>query len=102
MRIRELGGNGSYCPAIKDRTRARLSTMQHLLLTLAYLVKDPETVGHPGAPNAHPYKRWRRPLDEIRHIDGYNARLFMLDEELNGWIRTRWQQVLFKHASMIG
>lgn len=75
--------------------------MRHLLLTLAYLVKDAETVGHPGARNAHPYKSWRRPLDEIRHMHCYIASQFLLDEELNDWIRTRRHRIILKDATMI-
>lgn len=54
-----------------------------------------------GPPDASPYKRWRRPLGEIRHMDGYDADQFMSDEELDDWIRTRRHRVMFKDASKI-
>ncbi len=54
-----------------------------------------------GPPAAKPYKRWRRPLEEIRHVDGYDPQFFMSDEELDDWIKTRRHRVMFKDASKI-
>ena len=41
-----------------------------------------------GPPAAKPYKRWRRPPEEIVHWDRYNRDYFMSDAELEEWIRT--------------
>ena len=52
-------------------------------------------------PAGNPYKRWRRPMEEIRHMDGYDRRQFMSDAELEDWIRNRRHRVMFKDASKI-
>lgn len=54
-----------------------------------------------GPPAAKPYKRWRRPIEEIHHTDRYNPAYFMTDEELAEWIKTRRHRVMFKDASKI-
>ncbi|MBO6773981.1 MAG: hypothetical protein JJ897_00450 [Marinibacterium sp.] len=54
-----------------------------------------------GPPDAHQYKSWRRPLDEIRHMHCFIASQFLLDEELNDWIRTRRHRIILKDATMI-
>jgi 5,6-dimethylbenzimidazole synthase len=54
-----------------------------------------------GPPAARPYKRWRRPLDEILHWDRYDRAHFLSDEDLAEWIRTRRHRVMFKDASKI-
>jgi 5,6-dimethylbenzimidazole synthase len=54
-----------------------------------------------GPPAAAPYKRWRRPMDEIRHWDGYDRAHFMSDAELDDWIRTRRHRVMYKDATKI-
>ena len=54
-----------------------------------------------GPPAATPYKRWRRPREEILHWDTYNAEHFMTDSELDDWIKTRRHRVMYKDASKI-
>lgn len=54
-----------------------------------------------GPPAAKPYKRWRRPLDEIQHRDKYNRDHFMSDDDLSDWITTRRHRVMYKDASKI-
>ncbi len=54
-----------------------------------------------GPPAAAPYKRWRRPAEEIVHWDRYNSEHFMTDEELDDWIKTRRHRVMYKDASKI-
>ncbi len=54
-----------------------------------------------GPPAAKPYKRWRRPLEEIEHWDQYDRRHFMSDEDLEDWIKTRRHRVMYKDASKI-
>ncbi|MGI9400081.1 MAG: nitroreductase family protein [Rhizobiaceae bacterium] len=54
-----------------------------------------------GPPAAKPYKRWRRPPEEIVHWDRYNRDHFMSDAELEDWIRNRRHRVMYKDASKI-
>ncbi|MEM8630936.1 MAG: nitroreductase family protein [Pseudomonadota bacterium] len=54
-----------------------------------------------GPPAAKPYKRWRRPMEEILHHDAYDATQFMSDTELDDWIKTRRHRVMYKDASKI-
>lgn len=54
-----------------------------------------------GPPAASPYKRWRRPLEEILHRDSYDRAQFMSDDELDDWIKTRRHRVMYKDASKI-
>jgi nitroreductase len=54
-----------------------------------------------GPAAAAPYKRWRRPQEEILHWDTYNPDHFMTDEELTDWIKTRRHKVMYKDASKI-
>lgn len=54
-----------------------------------------------GPPAARPYKRWRRPIEEIAHWDHYDRSHFMSDEELKDWISDRRHRVMYKDASKI-
>ncbi|MEM7269590.1 MAG: nitroreductase family protein [Pseudomonadota bacterium] len=54
-----------------------------------------------GPPAAKPYKRWRRPIEEIEHWDEYNRDHFMSESELDDWIKTRRHRVMFKDASKV-
>ncbi len=54
-----------------------------------------------GPPAAKPYKRYRRPMEEIAHYDRYNPDHFMSDDELTDWIRTRRHRVMYKDASRV-
>lgn len=54
-----------------------------------------------GPAAAKPYKRYRKPLDEIAHWDRYNPAHFMTDEALEDWIRNRRHKVMYKDASRI-
>ncbi len=54
-----------------------------------------------GPAAAKPYKRWRRPLDEIAHFDRYNGEHFMSDAQLDDWIANRRHRVMYKDASKI-
>ena len=54
-----------------------------------------------GPPAAKPYKRWRRPPEEIIHWDRYDPAHFMSDDELDDWIKTRRHRVMYKDASKI-
>ncbi len=54
-----------------------------------------------GPPAAKPYKRWRRPPEEIIHWDRYNRDHFMTDIELEEWIKNRRHRVMFKDATKV-
>ena len=54
-----------------------------------------------GPPAAKPYKRYRKPLEEIAHMDKYNRAHFMSDEEIQDWIKSRRHRVMYKDASRI-
>lgn len=54
-----------------------------------------------GPPAAKPYKRWRRPFDEIVHWDEYNRDHYLSDDEFDEWIRNRRHRVMYKDASKI-
>lgn len=54
-----------------------------------------------GPPAAKPYKRYRKDLDEIMFMDGYDHEHFMSDEDLAEWIKTRRARVMFKDARQI-
>jgi 5,6-dimethylbenzimidazole synthase len=48
-----------------------------------------------------PYKRWRKPLEDIVNRDRFDMAHFMTDEELDDWIKNRRHRVMFKDASRI-
>jgi len=54
-----------------------------------------------GPAEAAPYKRFRRPMEEIAHVDRYDMAQFMTDDEMNDWIKTRRHRVMYKDASRI-
>jgi len=54
-----------------------------------------------GPADAKPYKRFRRPMEEIAHFDKYDSTQFMTDDELKDWIKTRRHRVMYKDASRI-
>jgi len=54
-----------------------------------------------GPAAAAPYKRWRRPPEEILHWDCYNRDHFMSDADLADWIKTRRHKVMYKDAAKI-
>lgn len=54
-----------------------------------------------GPPATRPYKRYRKPLEEIAHMDQYNHAHFLSDKDLDEWIKTRRHRVMYKDASRI-
>lgn len=54
-----------------------------------------------GPPAQTPYKRWRKPLADIRNDDRFDPAHAMSDADLDEWIRTRRHRVMFKDASKI-
>ena len=54
-----------------------------------------------GPPFQEPYKRWRKPLDKIMNIDGFDESNFQTDEEIDEWIKNSRHKMMFKDASNI-
>ncbi len=54
-----------------------------------------------GPPDAKPYKRFRKPLEEIAHMDRYDMTHFMSDDALKEWINKRRHRVMYKDASRV-
>lgn len=54
-----------------------------------------------GPPAAKPYKRWRKPLDEITSVDRFDASRAMTDDGLEDWIQNRRQRVMYKDADNV-
>lgn len=54
-----------------------------------------------GPAAAQPYKRWRRPMDEILHWDRYDRDRLMSDADLADWIKTRRHRVMYRDAAKI-
>jgi len=48
-----------------------------------------------------PYKRWRKPLNEIVNYNKFDKKNMMSDKELDEWIKTKRHKVMFKDASRI-
>lgn len=54
-----------------------------------------------GPPDAAPYKRWRRPMEEIKHMDRYDPAYCPTDAELARWIKERRHKVMYKDAGKV-
>ena len=54
-----------------------------------------------GPPAKAPYKRWRKPLEEIANWNRFDPAHHMTGEELDDWIQTRRHRVMFKDASKV-
>ena len=54
-----------------------------------------------GPPFQEPYKRWRKPLDKIMNIDGFDKSNFQTNEEIDEWIKNSRHKMMFKDASNI-
>ncbi|APH72603.1 nitroreductase family protein [Aquibium oceanicum] len=54
-----------------------------------------------GPPAKAPYKRWRKPLEEIANWNRFDPAHHMTGEELEDWIQTRRHRVMFKDASKV-
>jgi hypothetical protein len=48
-----------------------------------------------------PYKRWRKPPEDIINWNRFDPAHHMTDEELDDWIQNRRHRVMFKDASKI-
>jgi nitroreductase len=54
-----------------------------------------------GPPAGKPYKRWRKPIEEIVHMDKYDRSTLMSDAELQDWIANRRKLVMYKDAARV-
>lgn len=54
-----------------------------------------------GPAAAKPYKRFRRSMEEIAHLDTYDMSQFMKDEELKDWIKNRRHRVMYKDTTRV-
>jgi 5,6-dimethylbenzimidazole synthase len=54
-----------------------------------------------GPAAATPYKRYRRPMEEIAHHDSYDTAHHMSEHELKDWIKSRRHRVMYKDSSRI-
>ena len=54
-----------------------------------------------GPPSQKPYKRWRKPLEEISNRDRFNPDHFMSNDELDDWIKNRRHRVMYKDANKV-
>lgn len=54
-----------------------------------------------GPPAKAPYKRWRKPLDDITNWNGFDPAHHTSDAELDDWIQNQRHKVMYKDASKI-
>ncbi len=54
-----------------------------------------------GPPAQKPYKRWRKPLDQIVNDGHFDPAHCLSDEALDDWIRKQRHRVMYKDASKI-
>jgi 5,6-dimethylbenzimidazole synthase len=54
-----------------------------------------------GPPLKASYKRWKKELHEIMNWDRFNADNFLIDAELDDWIKNRRHRVMYKDATNV-
>ena len=54
-----------------------------------------------GPPARPPYKRWKKPLEDISNVDRFDPAHFMSDDEMEDWIRNKRHKVMFKDAGKV-
>lgn len=54
-----------------------------------------------GPPKKEPYKRWKKPLDDIVSWDRYDRGKFLTDAEIDGWIATDRHRVMYRDESRV-
>jgi 5,6-dimethylbenzimidazole synthase len=54
-----------------------------------------------GPPKKEPYRRWKRPLDEIMSWDQYDRANFRTDAQIEEWIRTDRHRVMYRDESRV-
>lgn len=47
------------------------------------------------------YKRWKRRLDHIMNWDRFNPENFMTTEQIEGWIKTRRHNVMYRDETNV-
>jgi len=54
-----------------------------------------------GPPRDTPYKRWKKPLDEISNRDQFDASHHMSTEEIEDWVQNKRHLVMYKDARQV-
>lgn len=54
-----------------------------------------------GPPKKEPYRRWKRPLDEILSWDRYDPRAFRTDAQIQEWIEKDRHKAMYRDESRI-
>ena len=54
-----------------------------------------------GPPAGEPYKRWKKPVEDITNHDRFDPAHFMTMDQINEWISTRRHKVMFRDSSRI-
>ena len=54
-----------------------------------------------GPPRDTPYKRWKKPLDEIRSYERYDRENFQTVEEIDEWVRSTRHKVMYRDESKV-
>lgn len=54
-----------------------------------------------GPPKKEPYKRWKRPLDEIMSWDRYDPAAFRTDAQIQEWIEKDRHRVMYRDESRV-
>jgi len=52
-----------------------------------------------GPPRRHPYKRWKKQLDEIMSWDRYDRAKFATDAQIDEWIENDRARVMYRDES---
>ena len=54
-----------------------------------------------GPPAQPPYKRWKKPLDQIMHWGNFNAANFMTNEQVDEWVKNERARVMYRDESRV-
>ncbi|MCY3730807.1 MAG: hypothetical protein OXF98_05645, partial [Rhodospirillaceae bacterium] len=54
-----------------------------------------------GPPRKAPYKRWKKPLDDIINWDRFDAAHHLTAEQIDEWVRTQRHRVMYRDATNV-
>ena len=54
-----------------------------------------------GPPRKAPYKRWKKPLDDIISWDRFDAAQHLTAEQIDEWVRTQRHRVMYRDATNV-
>ena len=54
-----------------------------------------------GPPSKTPYKRWKKPLDDIINWDAFDAAHHLTAEQIDEWVRTQRHRVMYRDAKNV-